>query len=33
LNEVITSNTPLAAALIVAGVAISQFKPKLRQPA
>ncbi len=29
LNELITSNTLLAAALIMAGVAISQFKPKL----
>jgi drug/metabolite transporter (DMT)-like permease len=32
LNETITQNTLLAAALIVAGVAIAQYKPKLRQP-
>jgi drug/metabolite transporter (DMT)-like permease len=31
LNETITQNTLLAAALILAGVAISQYKPKLRQ--
>jgi drug/metabolite transporter (DMT)-like permease len=31
LNETITQNTLLAAALILAGVAISQYKPKQRQ--
>jgi drug/metabolite transporter (DMT)-like permease len=33
LNESITQYTLLAAALIVAGVAIAQYKPKQRQPA
>jgi drug/metabolite transporter (DMT)-like permease len=33
LNETISQYTLLAAALIVAGVAISQFQPKQRQPA
>jgi drug/metabolite transporter (DMT)-like permease len=33
LNETITQTTLFAAALIMAGVAISQFKPKQRQPA
>ncbi len=32
-NEVITQNTLIAAAIILAGVAISQFKPKVSQPA
>jgi drug/metabolite transporter (DMT)-like permease len=33
LNETITQTTLFAAALIIAGVAIAQYKPKLRQPA
>jgi drug/metabolite transporter (DMT)-like permease len=33
LNETITQTTLFAATLIMAGVAISQFKPKQRQPA
>jgi drug/metabolite transporter (DMT)-like permease len=33
LNEVITANTLMAAAVILAGVAIAQYKPKLRQTA
>lgn len=33
LNEAITLNTIVAAAVILAGVAVSQYKPKLRQPA
>jgi drug/metabolite transporter (DMT)-like permease len=33
LNEIITQNTLLAAALILAGVAVSQYKPKQRQAA
>jgi drug/metabolite transporter (DMT)-like permease len=33
LNETVTQSTLFAAAMIMAGVAISQFKPRLRQPA
>ena len=33
LNEAITLNIIIAAAIILAGVAISQYRPKQRQPA